>query len=795
MAALIFFGISLFYFLPAFLPGQHIYGTDYIAGGYPFYDFISDRFHAGELPKWVPYVFGGMPMFANPGSMFYPVHVLADLLVPTSRIFPFVFWFQFGVAGLGMYLLARELGCRKWVALVAGIAFQFTGIIASWVYGGHDGRIIVATLGPLFFFFLHRGIRLTEIGSFAGAGATLGFALLSFQIQNAYYLILAGFIWAIFSLVSLEVYRDGALLGKTLALGLGSVAFAFILNAVNFLPFVGYVPESPRGDPEGRGWEYSISFSMPVPEILSMAVPEQAGASVSDPVSGAPQFPRYQGQNGFKLHTEYVGAFVLIMLALGAYYCRRERYWWFFFGLSLFFLTLALGGNTPLYRIYYEVLPGIKRFRAPSLAFYVVAMSLVIMAAVTLERLARLRDADVARRSEPGDTVQLVGLISTAVVVLAVLGAGVVGTGPSEPGFPDRLQGWQRFILFSAGVAGTLWLWSRAKLGMAGAAIVLALLTAADLGLMARRFFHTVVPPEQMFAPDDVALFLQGRPRPDRVWAMPLGGAGIGTWGGNGSYGGNYPMLHGIEQVGGEHPNPLQRWHEYVGAGTATYIDWRNLIIEPHVVEHELGQALGFQSAPGFLDAANVRYVVSLVPLAHEEFREVHRGSALVYENATVLPRAYLVPALQEVEPGTAVAAMRGAQWDPRQIAFVHRGSGIALPEAPLQGSAQVITHEPDRVVVRTSANRPALLVLADNWYEGWTATIDGAPAEVHLANHTFRGVVVPAGEHNVEFAFEPRSMFIGFSIYIICLALLGAYAALLIVRARRRPPPEAVPG
>jgi hypothetical protein len=63
----------------------------------------------------------------------------------------------------------------RWVALVGGLAFQFTGIIASWVYAGHDGRIIVATLGPLFFFFLHAGIRtLGPCAWFAGAAGTLG---------------------------------------------------------------------------------------------------------------------------------------------------------------------------------------------------------------------------------------------------------------------------------------------------------------------------------------------------------------------------------------------------------------------------------------------------------------------------------------------------------------------------------------------------------------------------------------------------------------------------------------------
>jgi hypothetical protein len=300
--------------------------------------------------------------------------VLGDLLLPTSKVLPFVFVMQFGLAGLGMYLLARELGCRNWIAFLSGLAFQFTGITMSWVYAGHDGRIIVATLAPLLFFFLHAGVRTGRLAPFAGAAATVGFALLSFQIQTAYYLLIAGAAWAVFAIVSQGVAKRGAMLGRVLALGLGAVAFGFVMAAVNFIPFLGYAPESTRGAGEGRGYEYAISYSMPEAELLSMAVPEQAGVSVYDQATGAPLFPEYRGENGFKLHTEYVGAFALVLLALGGYYSRGQRYWWFFLGLSLFFLTIALGGNTPLYRLYYEILPGTKRFRAPSLSYFVVAM-------------------------------------------------------------------------------------------------------------------------------------------------------------------------------------------------------------------------------------------------------------------------------------------------------------------------------------------------------------------------------------------------------------------------------------
>ncbi|HEX5724564.1 MAG TPA: YfhO family protein [Longimicrobiaceae bacterium] len=775
-AALVYFALSLLYFLPAFLPGQGIYGTDYLAGGYPFQEFISARFAAGELPKWVPYVYGGLPFYSSPGNGYHPVRLLAELLLPTSRILVFVFWFHFGVAGLGMYLLARELGCRRWVAFVAGIAFQFTGITHSWVFAGHDGRVMVVTLAPLFFYFLHRGIRTGRVAPFAGAALALGFALLSFQIQNTYYLLLAGAAWAVFSLVRLGAFRRGAAAaGKAVGLGLAAVAFGFLLAAVNFLPFLDYVEDSPRGG-GGRGYEFSTSYSMPPQDLLGLAVPEQVGSSVGDPETGAPLFPAYHGgRTEFKLHTEYVGAFVLVLLAVGAWYSRRSRYWWFFAGLGLVFLTLALGGNTPLYRLYYAVLPGIKQFRAPDLAYYVLAFSLITMAALTLERLAELRAAARARRpvpgadAEPRDSLSLAPLLAAGVAVLAVLGAGALGGQSAEAaalgGGLSPAQGWLRFAVFAGLIAAALWLWLSGRMGNRAALAALALLTLADLWIIDRKFFHVGDAPEAVFAEDDVAAFFKNQRERSRVWVVP-GQSAWPRWA-------DYPMVHGIDQAGGEHPNPLQRWYDFVGAGEQSYVDWHNF------------------TDPRFLAAANVRWLVISSEVQVPWLREAYRGtSALVYENAFALPRAYLVPEVAVVShPDSVLPRLQSPEWDPRRTAVVEARAPLALPGGPLEGSAQVTAYEPDRVVVRARASRPALLVLADNMYDGWQATVDGRAAEIHRTNHTFRGVVVPAGEHTVEFRFEVPDVRAGFLVYLGGFVLLALYGAFLLVgwlRGRR---------
>jgi hypothetical protein len=758
-AAAIYFGLALLYFLPAFLPENHIYGTDYLVGGYFFHEFISEQFARGELPKWVPYVYGGLPLYSNPGSTYYPVRFLADWLFPVTLIWPTFFVVHFALAGIGMYLLSCEMGVRRWVAFVGGLAFQFTGITMSWVLAGHEGRIIVATLTPLIFYFFHRGIRENTFAPFVGAAVAIGFALLTFQIQSAYYMLLAALIWSLFCLWHFGLFGGSRRLLKPVLLGLAAVAFGFAMASVNFLPFMDYIAESPRGMAGGRGYAYSTSYSMPTAEIAALAVPELSG-----------YLETYRGANGFKLHVEYVGALVLALAALGGVFSRRNRYWWFFVGLGLFALTISLGGNTPIYRLYYEVFPGYKRFRAPAISFFLVSLSLVAMATLALEAIAaRLEERRAStrplREPEPLPEAGAAAWVLGGVVGLGML-LGAVAAGASTAEIPAPGAAAFRFTLFAVAVAAVLWQWMRGALTVTATLVLLSLLTVADLWIVDRKFFETVPPPEEMFAADDVAQFLRSRPGRDRVWVLPFPPGAVYR-----GQAGNYLMHFDVDQAGGEHGNQLQRFNQYAGTSEQTYVDWHNFL------EH-----------PVFMDAANIRYIVAGVEFQDPRLREVHRGSALVYENLGALPRAWLVPeVVTTTVPDGALEILKRQGFDPRRTAVVNSDSPVRLSGGPLQGAAELAEYTPDRVVVRTRQDRAALLVLADNIYEGWTAEVDGRPAPVLRTNHTFRGVVVPAGEHRVVFTFRTANLRTGLYVYLACLALAAAFGLWLLVQHFRK--------
>ena len=784
--------LALAYLAVAFKPDRQLGGSDYTAAGYMVMEFVTRAIHAGHLPRWLPDIMGGVPLFANPGSTFQPVRLLLAGALPVADVLAALFAVYFVVAGAGMYALLRELRCRPWVAALGGLAYEFTGMLASLLYAGHDGRFIVTASAPLFLACLHRGVRSGRVGPFVGVAVTLGGALLSFQLQSAYYLLLAGAAWSLFTLASARP-RDGApgapslaaWFGRRVALGLAAVAVAFALAAVNFVPFVDYIAASPRAASAGRGYSYATAFSTPLVETLGLAVPEDAGV-LGD----------YAGASAFKLHTEYVGALVVVLAAVGLLVCVRDRRWWFFAALGAFGATLAWGGYTPLYRLYYAVLPGTAKFRAPSIAMYVATLALVVMTGLTLERLAVLREAATA---DWAVTRRRIRTLLGAIVGITLLTWATQSVG--GPLSAPAAHGWLRFGLCTAVIAGTLVAWLDRRLPTRLAATMLALATLVDLWVVDRRFLLVVERPETLYAPDDVVTYLAARPDRGRVWVYdrPVPGDS-GGYLGNEHFGAhsNYLMHFGIAQIGGEHGNQLQRWNEYGGVGSGDLlVDWHNLVRWP-----AMRRAAGIRYAVARVDLTRMRTAGGeVVPSGMES---VHGGRAQIYRDDGALPRTYLVPAVV-VAPvrGGALAIMAREDWDPRRSAVAETpipgvparsepSAGTPSATPPL-GTTAVLVDMPDSVVVRAAAPQPALLVLADNYYPDWTVTVDGAPASMYRVNHTFRGVVVGPGTHDVVFAFRPASLYRGLWISIATGAVLLLWAVMratgTVARRRLRSP------
>lgn len=158
--------------------------------------------------------------------------------------------------------------------------------------------------------------------------------------------------------------------------------------------------------------------------------------------------------------------------------------------------------------------------------------------------------------------------------------------------------------------------------------------------------------------------------------------------------------------------------------------------------------------------------------LPPERWRKLESfGNVEVYENLHHLPRAWLVNRI-EVRPRDEVvqtiksgAFSDGTPFDPQTTALLELedfgGQPFSLPPTGAReaASVKITQYKPQRIKLETENAAPSFLVLSEIYYRGWEARIDGAKAPVYRVNHTLRGLALPAGKHQIEFAFRAPSL------------------------------------
>lgn len=169
--------------------------------------------------------------------------------------------------------------------------------------------------------------------------------------------------------------------------------------------------------------------------------------------------------------------------------------------------------------------------------------------------------------------------------------------------------------------------------------------------------------------------------------------------------------------------------------------------------------------------------------VSRHPWRRIHSGDAKVYRNEGVLPRVFLVPQAVWADDDTALTLMQADDFDPTRL-VVLAGPNLQAPTPstvippPTPGEVLIAAVEPEIVRLQVRTPTAAWLVLAEAWYPGWEATVDGRPTPIARADLLLRAVHVPAGEHEVVFRFRPLSFRIG-----LALTAFGLMAVAFLLR------------
>ena len=155
-------------------------------------------------------------------------------------------------------------------------------------------------------------------------------------------------------------------------------------------------------------------------------------------------------------------------------------------------------------------------------------------------------------------------------------------------------------------------------------------------------------------------------------------------------------------------------------------------------------------------------------------------GPVAIFENNHALPRIWLASGERVATEQQQLAIIRSGKtsadtkWDPLAEALVERPTGLSFPkEKPPPGTTEIIRRTPNRNEIETESNTPALLILADNYYPGWRAEVDGRPCPIVRVNYNQRGVALVGGKHRIVFSYRPRPVLTGLLVSGIMLLLL----------------------
>jgi hypothetical protein len=185
------------------------------------------------------------------------------------------------------------------------------------------------------------------------------------------------------------------------------------------------------------------------------------------------------------------------------------------------------------------------------------------------------------------------------------------------------------------------------------------------------------------------------------------------------------------------------------------------------------------------LDLMSVRFVATLEPppwLDTQWRRVASVREPFLYENPGALPRARRAARAEATpaDPQAALERLVDPSFDPRTTVLLDPlpAEAAGLDASPDPGATTAFeVDEPEHVVIRTRGSRPAVLVLADAFYPGWQARVDGVPAALLRADTAFRAVLVPPGTHRVEMRYRPRSFRVGAGLATLATLALAAGA------------------
>ena len=791
-AVLIFLVVAVIFCSPV-LSGKVVNQSDVIHWKGMAQQSIEFKEKYGHYPLWTNSMFSGMPAYQiamESGNVISTgfFHNLFMLFLPK----PIGYFF---LICLCFYFLTQVFKVNPWVGILGALAYGYASYNPIIAAVGHDTKFLAMAYLPA---LLGSLMLLYEKKYWLGGALTALFSALEIgmnHLQISYYF----FIIAAFMTVGYLYHWIKAKEYKHMALALSIAVIAGITgvlsNATNIFVTYDYSKATMRNGTlgldstssngtkkAGLPIDYAFGWSYGVAETYTLLVPDTYGGTSTGgtltensklaktltekgiPEDQAAQFasgmPTYWGDQPFTSGPVYLGAIICFLAIFGAIYLRTWHKWWLI-AVTVLAFFMAWGKHFEAFNTFlFHYLPLYNKFRVPTLTLVIPQFTFALLSALTLQRLFFGIDS----REEKWKKFKLSFLVTLgflAVGILLYLSFDYKAedlqlkqifqqASQNQQAFADEMYRAIRgdrqslfgsdllrsLILIALG-AGLVAAFIKNKIKFPLAIAGLLILVAFDLFGVGKRYLNSenFVDKDQYdaaFIPTQADLEIKKDTGYYRVinLTQDVFNDAITSYHHN--------------SVGGYHPAKLS-------------------IVEDLLTYQLRKQPMNIK----VLNMLNTKYVIT---------PNQQNGQPLAQQNPEALGAAWFVKSVSVKNGGLDIMKALDT-FNPKDTAIIDAADGSKIAGIGVPDSAATINlvrNVNDEIFYNSNSSVPAFGVFSEIFYDrGWKAFIDGKESPIIRTNYVLRGLVIPAGRHDIHFVFHPESYYTGETISLIASIII----------------------
>ena len=813
VVVLVFAIISFAYFLVPVTQGKILFQHDASAGVGSAQELTEYQNRTGETTRWTNSIFGGMPTYQMSPS-YQSTDGLSQVMNAYHLWLPDNVWFLFAYL-LGFYILLRAFDFRQTLAALGSIMWAFSSYFLIIIAAGHLWKVMALAYLPPMIAGIVLAYRGRYLSGFIVTALFTAFEIKANHVQMTYYYLFIILFMVIAYLV--KAVREKQLSGFMKSTGVVAAAavIGIAINLSSLYHTWQYQKESMRGKSElvkkdaanqtssGLDRDYITQWSYGIDETLTLLVPDaKGGATVplsknatamakADPQiqSMIPQLydaiPQYFGTQPGTSGPVYVGAFVLFLFILGLFIVRGSMKW-ALLAATVLSVLLAWGHNFMGFTNFFlDYIPMYAKFRTVASILVIAEFTIPLLAALALKKI--VDEPEVLTKQMKFVYISLA--LTAGVALLLALFPGMM-----EPFVSDQerqmitsIQGmdgntanmilsniaamreamvsadaWRSVIVILIGFA-LLFLYKMKKLRADYMVICMAVLCLVDMWQVDKRYLNDemFVPKSERDMPHQATstdlVIMKDKSLDYRVLNLASN-----TFNEN-----ETSYFH--KSIGGYHPAKLRRYQEMIDAYIAPEMQKTMQAIA--AAGGNMQVVDGVKTFP-VLNMLNTKYFI--LPL--------QGGTTAPIQNPYAQGNGWFVNKLNYVDDANAEYAEVG-KIDVRHEAVADKKFEAALGQAKANDSTATVKldkYEPNNLQYTVNSKNGGVVVFSEIYYPGWTATIDGQPAELGRVNYILRAVSVKPGKHTVVLDFHPTSIsttetIAYIAIVILLLAIVGA--------------------